>query len=230
MKSIFFLAEQQLKKWENEGKSLRGIKTELASNLEEREYISKPLPGDYSSAVSRLHGDFNQVYYSRAPIKQLDSVLELPTENLAGEPMPEAHKLAERQMRWGAIALIAKAFEMTKHNGRDVPYKSIKQKLKKMYEICIPQNKLDWRMITESLKRTGYMRLFNSSQDAKAAMSIFNDVLFLAYGYGEDTKLESFTQSPNELLATGYSNQPMNEVLRIEESKIQRERSHRKFL
>lgn len=225
MKSIFYLAERQLDSWRKEGKSRQEIEDLLTSNALKRLEVSAALPIEYRDQVRLAHGNFNRFYQQQFGVGTLmDADLELPDSDISGKAAPEARALAEKQMRWGALELIAKAYEQAPKKDEAFPFQSVKHAIGKMYTLCFPENKLAWDIETSGIKRIGYVRYFDSAKDAEAATSTINDILWIAHGLGDaPKKLIRSTDTPATVRAGENSQADFNELARVEESKRDRE-------
>ncbi|MDX1975265.1 MAG: hypothetical protein SFT92_06275 [Rickettsiales bacterium] len=223
MKSIFFLAARQLQDWQQQGYKRADIERALAAHTENASPTA-PLPADYLRQVDGLHNEFNVIYYSnRAPRHMLDADLELPDDNRSGTPVPETRAQAERNMRWGAMALIAEIYHGASGTEHEAPFNILQQRLDALYTLCFPKNSLEWKTLLSGLQRKGWSRTLRSPQDAGTVTRVMNDILFPAYGCEPGIQLRLAQDNPCQLLAKDSADFALNDVIRVEESRRHRD-------
>ena len=220
MKGLFYKALEELDSWEKQGKSKEDILYIFENNRVVSEGVTPSLSEEFVTARALLNRKRKTAIYQMPPT-EIRAILKQDGDYLLpeGDEFAQERELAKAQIEWGVVKLIEIAYLRVKEQGEEFPFATTKQKLQELYELCIPKDVNSWEMVfgaESKFFRNGFKRQFQDNELSALVRQVFNEVLFIAYGFGADVKLEVSTEDDNTLLAIGKSGGPYNEIDKAE--------------
>lgn len=161
----------------------------------------------YDQWLRRLEAERGKDIFQQT-ISPLVHPYELPTD----ERFSQEKGIAEQQMKWGALSLVRRAFNIVaKDLSEHVPYQKILKEIDRLQKICAITDIMDWRVGGERVNMNVMKKI--SLPEARDIADVYNSILNRAYGYGPEPLFEVKDSNLISVQPEGLST---HDILRIE--------------